>query len=85
MEKHVIPAARVGLAAEEMVKPDLVKSRDRSIGGNVTPHVHPLALRAGNLHGGIPAHPAAIIPFDAFIARESRFILWLNRISERRI
>ncbi|ETJ03976.1 MAG: hypothetical protein Q605_AUC00765G0005 [Actinomyces urogenitalis DORA_12] len=70
LEEDVVAAARVILAAEEVVEADLVERGGRGVGGDVSAHPDPRALGAGDHDGGVPAVPSAVGALGVLVARE---------------
>ena len=61
LEVDLVAAARVVLAAEEVVQPDLVQRRDRRVGRDVAADRDVGALGAGHHHRGVPADQPSVI------------------------
>ena len=70
LDEHLVAAARVVLAAEEVVEPDLVERRRRRVGRDVPADADARALRAVHRDRGIPADPAAVRALGLLVAGE---------------
>ena len=68
LEKYLIPAARMILAFEEVVKPNFVERSRAGIGGNMSPDSNTGALSAVNHDRRIPPDPAAVALLDVLVA-----------------
>ncbi len=75
LDEDLVAAARVVLAAEEVVVANLVEGGGRRVGGDVATDGDAGALRAVHENGRVPADPGAVAAFDVFVAGELRFVL----------
>ena len=75
LEEHVVAAAGVVLAAEEVVEADLVEGGNRGVGRDVSAHLDAGALGARHLDGSVPADPAAVFALHGFVAGEVRLLV----------
>ena len=75
LEEHVVAAAGVVLAAEEVVEADLVEGGDGGVGGDVSADFDTGALGARHLDGSVPADPAAVFALHGFVAGEVRLLV----------
>ena len=75
LEEHVVAAAGVVLAAEEVVEADLVEGGDGGVGRDVSADLDAGALGARHLDGGVPADPAAVFALHGFVAGEVRLLV----------
>ncbi|CKQ18553.1 Uncharacterised protein [Mycobacterium tuberculosis] len=75
LDEHLIAAARVRLAAEEVVETDLIERRGRRVGRDMATHAHTRSLRTVHHDGRIPSDPRSITTFDVFVAGEPRLQL----------
>ncbi|PQM48084.1 hypothetical protein C1Y40_01720 [Mycobacterium talmoniae] len=75
LDEHLVAAAGMRFAAEEVVEPDLIQRRRRRVGRDVAAHAHPGALRAVHHDGRVPADPGPVPSFDVLVAGEPRFQL----------
>ena len=64
LDEDLVAAARVVLAAEEVVEAGLVERGRRRVGGDVTAHADAGALRAVDGDSRVPAEPATIAPLE---------------------
>ena len=80
LEEHVVAAAGVVLAAEEVVEADFVEGGNRGVGGDVSADLDAGALGARDLHGGVPADPAAVLALHGFVAGEVRLLINADRV-----
>ncbi len=72
LEEDLVAAARVVLAAPEVVEADLVERGGGGVGGDVAAHADARTLRAVHHDGGVPAHPAAVALLHLLVARKLR-------------
>ena len=72
LEEDVVAAARVVLAAEEVVEADLVECGGGGVGGDVATDTDAGTLGAVHHDRGIPPHPAAVALLHRLITRELR-------------
>src|SRR6185312_8373153 len=72
--EHLVAAARVILAAEEVVAADLVQGGRAGVGGDVAADSDTRALGAVHHDRGIPAQPGAVATLDLFVAGEIGFV-----------
>ena len=70
LDEHLVPAAGVRFAAEEVVEADLVERRRRGIGRNVAAHTDSRALGAVHHDGRVPSDPGSVATFDVLVAGE---------------
>ena len=75
LEEHVVAAAGVVLAAEEVVEADLVEGGNRGVGRDVSADLDAGALGARHLDGGVPSDPAAVFALHGFVAGEVRLLV----------
>ena len=75
LDEDLVAAARVVLAAEEVVEADLVECGARRVGRDVAADRDAGALRAVHEDGRVPADPGAVAALDLLIAGELRLVL----------
>ncbi len=75
LEEHLVPAAGVVLAAEEVVEPDLVQRRGPGVGGDVPAHADVRPLGPVHHHRGVPAHVRPVAALELLVAGELRFLV----------
>ena len=75
LEEDLVAAARVVLAAEEVVEADLVERRRRGVRRDVAADADAGALRAVHHDRGVPAQPRAVAALDLLVAGEPRLVL----------
>ena len=80
LDEDLVPAAGVGLAAEEVVEPHLVQRRRGGVRRDVAADADAGALCAVHHDRGIPADPGAVAAFDVFVAGEPRLQLGRDRV-----
>ena len=80
LDEHLVAAAGVGLAAEEVVEPDLVERGRRGIGRNMAAHTDSRPLRAVHHDRGVPPDPGAVAPLDVLVTGKPRLQLGRNRV-----
>jgi hypothetical protein len=80
LNEHLIPAAGMRLAAEEVVEPDLIERRRGGIRRNMATHTDSRALRPVHHDGGVPPDPGPIATFDVLVAGEPRLHLGRDRV-----
>ena len=70
LDEDVVAAARVVLAAEEVVEPDLVQARGALVGGDVAADLQALAVGLADHDRRVPADVGADPPLDVLVAGE---------------
>ena len=70
LDEHLVAAARVRFAPEEVVEPDLVERGRRRVGRDMAADAHPRALRAVHHDGRVPPDPGPVAAFDVLVAGE---------------
>ena len=75
LDEDLVAAARVVLAAEEVVEADLVERRRRGVGRDVAADADAGALRAVHHDRGVPADVRAVAALDLLVAGEPRLEL----------
>ena len=80
LDEDLVAAARVVLAAEEVVEADLVERRGRLVGGDVAADLEPLAVGVGDHDRGVPADERADPALDVLVAGEPRLALRRDRV-----
>src|SRR5690606_34327739 len=75
LEEDVVAAARVLLAAEEVVHAHLVQRGQRGVGGDVAADGDTGTLRPGDHHRGVPPDPAAVGALDRLVTGEVRLLV----------
>ena len=80
-----VPRVLLTLAAEEVIEPDFIQVRSRSIGSDMPPDAFFFAVRTHNHCHGIPTHDRTNTPFQLFVARVRRLIPDGNRIDVGRV
>ena len=80
LEEHLVAAARVVRAAEEVVHPDLVQRRGGRVGRDVAADADARPLGAVDHDRGVPAQPAAVLALDVLVAGEPRLLLGADRV-----
>ncbi len=84
LEVHLVAGLTVGLAAEEVVEPDLVEAGRAGEGGQVA--ADPLGGVVGPHHhdGGVPADVGPDAPLDVLVAGKPRLEVRGNGVDVRR-
>ncbi|CAM5305927.1 hypothetical protein TPAU25S_00101 [Tsukamurella paurometabola] len=72
LNEHLVAAARVLLAPEEVVEAHLVQRRRAGVGGDVPADAHAGALGAVDHDRGVPSDPGAVPALDLLVAGEPR-------------
>ena len=72
LDEDLVAAARVVLAAEEVVEADFVERRRRRVGRDVPADADPRPLRAVHRDRGVPADEAAVGSLGVLVAGEPR-------------
>ena len=72
LDEDVVAAARVVLAAEEVVEPDLVEGGRGGVGRDVPADADPGPLRPVHRHRRVPPDPAPVGALGLLVAREPR-------------
>jgi hypothetical protein len=80
LNEHLVAAAGMRLAAEEVVEADLVERRRRCIGRNMAAHTDSRALRPVHHDGGVPSDPGPVAAFDVLVAGEPGLQLGRNGV-----
>ena len=75
LDEHLVAAAGMRLASEEVVEADLVERRGRGVGRNVAAHADSRSLRAVHHDGRVPSDPRPVATFDVLVAGEPRLQL----------
>ena len=75
LDEHLVAAAGMRLAAEEVVEADLIERRRRGVGRDVAAHADSRPLRAVHHDGGVPPDPGPVATLDVLVAGEPRFQL----------
>ncbi|CAB4918616.1 unannotated protein [freshwater metagenome] len=80
LNEDVVAAARVILAAEEVVEADLVQRSRRRVGRDVATDADARTLCAVHHDRGVPADPGSVAAFHRLVAGEPRLVLGGNRV-----
>ena len=80
LDEHLVAAARVGLAAEEVVEADLIERGRRRVGGDVPADADAGALRAVHHDRGVPPDPAPEAALHLLVAGEPRLEFGGDRV-----
>ena len=80
LEEHVVAAAGVVPAAEEVIEPDLVHRRDRRVGGEVAADGDAGALGAMDDHRRVPAVDVAQLLLELHVTGVLRLVLLGDRV-----
>ena len=80
LEEHLVAAAGVTLAPEEVVEAHLVEARRAGIRRDVPTGTDARPLRAVHHHGGVPPDVGPDAPLDVLVAGEPRLPLGRDRV-----
>ena len=80
LEEDLVAGAAVGLAAEEVVEPDLVERGRRRVRRQVTAETVEAVVRAVDHRHRVPADERADAALEVFVAGEPRFLLGRDRV-----
>ncbi len=75
LDEQLVAAARVVLAAEEVVVADLVEARGRGVRRDVAADLEALAVGRGHHHRGVPADQPPDLALDVLVTGEPRLAL----------
>ncbi|QSZ52846.1 hypothetical protein AYX19_07445 [Paenarthrobacter ureafaciens] len=80
LEKHLVPARRMVLAAEEVIETHLIQRRRARVRGNMPAHPDIGALRPVNHHRRVPPHIRPVPALELLITRELSLLIHRNRV-----
>ena len=80
LDEHLVPAARMRFAPEEVVEADLVERRGRGVGRDMAADAHARPLRAVHHDGRVPPDPGPVATFDILVAGEPGLQLGRDRV-----
>src|ERR1700752_2063429 len=80
LDEDLIATARMRLAPEEVVEPDLVQRCRRPVGRNMASHTDSRALPPVHHDRGVPSDPGPVASLDVFVTGKPRFEFGRNGV-----